>query len=66
MPDEPSSEEPDIFPDESEFPDDPPSIDEAPIIDEGTAKDADTVMEYAQKDWEQSTTARERIRAVNE
>lgn len=64
MPDEPSSEEPDIFPDESELPDDPPSIDEAPIIEEGTAKDADTVMEYAQKDWEQSTTARERVRAV--
>lgn len=53
---------PDIYPDEDELPGDTPDIDNAPVAH--TDIDADTIMEFAWKDWFESTTPEERNSAV--
>ncbi len=57
-----SSDGPDVYPTEDELPDNPPDIGDTPIAN--TDINADTIMEFAWKDWFESTTPEERNRAV--
>lgn len=54
---------PDVFPDGDELPDDPPDISDIPIADIDS-DGAEALTQFTKKDWEKSTTARERVRAV--
>jgi hypothetical protein len=58
-----TDDDPDEFPSEDELPDDPLAVDD---IDPFTVDDSDfdNVNEFARAEWVETTSARERIRAV--
>jgi len=54
---------PDDFPDAEELPDEPVAVDELDLFEEDP-KQFDDINAFASAEWEASTTARERVRAV--
>lgn len=59
----PESDGPDEFPDADELPDEPGAIDELDPFEE-VPEAFDDINTFASAEWEASTTARERVRAV--
>lgn len=59
----PEADGPDDFPDAEELPDEPVAVDELNLFEEDPEQ-FDDINAFASAEWEASTTARERVRAV--